>query len=328
MFFQSTPRKPRIAGRRLRASAADLTFAAQACEAGQWGVRVDVPVREVLCPGSVAEALAVLAQRPEAVPIAGGTDLMVQLRDGRKRAAVLLDLSRLELSGVREFEDGIEIGATTPMATIAADAHIRDSYPALALSAAQVGAWPIQCRATLGGNLANASPAADTAPALLVEDARLVLASSAGERRVSVDGFFHAPGRSALASGELILSVILPPPTIVPGLRVLESFVKVGPRQEQIISVVSLAGHALIAGDGTISDVRLAFGAVAATPVRARHTEQALAGRRPDAAVRREAVRALQRDIAPIDDVRAPAGYRRVAAAVLLNRFLEESARG
>lgn len=289
---------------------------------------MDVPVREVVRPGSLAEALLALAERPDALVIAGGTDLLVQLRDGRKRAATLVDLDRLDLAGVRETNGGIEIGAATPMDRIAADPRIRRLHPALAEAAAQIGAWPIQCRATLGGNLANASPAADTAPALLVADASLTLVSHGGTRKVPVEEFFRAPGRSALAPAELILSVLLPTPSEERGLRAFESFVKVGSRREQIISMVSLAGRALVAGDGTFSEVRLAFGSVAPTPVRARRTEHLITGRRPDAELRREATRVLQDDISPIDDVRAPAGYRRIACAVLLARFLEEAAHG
>jgi len=289
---------------------------------------VDVPVREVMRPGNLAEALAMLTQRPDSVPIAGGTDLMVQLRDGRKRAATLVDLDRLGLAGVRETNGGIEIGAATPMDRIAADPRIRRLHPALAQAAAQIGAWPIQCRATLGGNLANASPAADTAPALLVAGASLTLVSSAGTKQVPIDEFFLAPGRSALGPGELILSIVLPSSSREPDLRAFERFVKVGPRREQIISMVSFAGRALVAGDGTFSEVRLAFGSVAPTPVRARRTERLVTGRHPDAELRREATRVLQDDISPIDDVRAPAGYRRIACAVLLARFLEEAARG
>ena len=279
-------------------------------------------------PGSLAEALVALAERPDSVPIAGGTDLMVQLRDGRKHAATLVDLDRLGLAGIRETDGGIEIGAATPMDRIAADSRIRRTHPALAEAAAQVGAWPIQCRATLGGNLANASPAADTAPALLVAGASLTLVSRAGTRQVLIDEFFLAPGHSALAPAELILSILLPSQSQQPELRAFERFVKVGPRREQIISMVSLAGRALVSNDGTLSEVRLALGSVAPTPVRARRTERLLTGRRLDAELRREAARVLQDDISPIDDVRAPAGYRRIACAVLLARFLEEAVRG
>ncbi len=240
---------------------------------------------------------------------------------------MLVDLGGLGLSSVRRSDGKTEIGAATRMDVIAADAHIRRFYPALAASAAGVGAWPIQCRATLGGNLANASPAADTAPPLLVEGATLVVVSTAGERRVALEDFFLAPGCTALARGELILSVVLPPPPTASGARLFERFVKVGPRREQIISVVSLAGRALVLPDGTLAEVRLALGSVAPTPLRARRTERILERRRPEGATRREALLTLEEEIAPIDDVRAPARYRRVAAAVLLDRFLGEVAR-
>jgi len=287
---------------------------------------MDVPVRQVVRPATVAEALAELAARPDARPIAGGTDLMVQLRDGRRSAACLVDLDALGLTGIRRTAAGLEIGGATTMDRIAAEPEVRRSFPALAEAARAVGAWPIQCRATIGGNLANASPAADTAPALLIAGALLELASQGATRLVPIGEFFVGPGRSALRPGELIVSVRLPAPSTPAGGRVVERFVKVGPRREQVISVVSLAGRAEVSADGALSSVRLALGSVAPTPVRARHAEEALCGRPPDAAARREAASALQRDIAPIDDVRAPARYRRIAAAVLLDRFLDEAA--
>ncbi len=287
---------------------------------------MDVHVGEVVRPGALSEALAVLARRPEAKAVAGGTDLMVQLRDGRRRVGTLVDLGRLGLDRIVETDRGIEVGAATCMDRIAAEPRIRTFFPALAAAAAQVGAWPIQCRATIGGNLANASPAADTAPPLFIEGARVKAASNSGERSIPIEEFFLAPGRSALAPSELIVSVFLPYPEPDPGARLVERFVKVGPRPEQIISVVSLAARAMVLRNGALSEVRVALGSVAPTPVRGLHAERTLEGRVPDAGVRREAARALQEDIAPIDDVRAPARYRRLAAAVLLDRFLEEAA--
>jgi CO/xanthine dehydrogenase FAD-binding subunit len=289
---------------------------------------VDLPVREVVRPTGMNEALRLLAERPACAPIAGGTDLVVQLRDGRRQVATLVDLSALELAGIRVANGTTEIGSATHMDAIAAHPHIRRFYPALAAAAVQVGAWPIQCRATLGGNLANGSPAADTAPALLVEDATLVIASTAGERTLAIEEFFLAPGRCALARGELIVAIILPPPPGDARGRAVERFAKLGPRREQIISVVSLAGRAVVGDDGTLQGVRIALGAVAPTPVRARRSERILDGRRPTLARRRDAVEALEADIAPIDDVRAPARYRRLASAVLLARFLDEVTHG
>jgi CO/xanthine dehydrogenase FAD-binding subunit len=281
---------------------------------------VDLPVQRVVRPRSVAEATALLAGDPDARPVAGGTDLVVQLRAGRRRVATLVDISGLELAGIRETgAGGLSIGATTSMAAIARDPRVRDRCPALAAAAGVVGAWPIQCRATLGGNLANASPAADTAPALLIADAAVVIATPAGSRTVPLEAFFLAPGRTALLPGELVVAVVLPAP---PGGAV-ERFVKLGPRREQVIAVVSLAGRVVAGRAGRLDRIRLALGAVAPTPVRARRTERLMEGRIPDRESRQEAALVLQDDIAPIDDVRAPARYRRVTAAVLLDRFLE-----
>jgi len=289
---------------------------------------MDVPVSEVIRPATVADAVALLASRTDARPIAGGTDLMVQLRDGRRSAALLVDLGGLGLDGIRRTDAGFEVGALTSMDRLAADPAIAAHFPALAEAAGTVGAWPIQCRATLGGNLANASPAADTAPALLVADASFTLVSPSRTRRVAAADFFRGPGRSALEPGELLVSVALPLGPTVGGARTVERFVKVGPRREQVISVVSLAARAVVRADGTLELLRVALGSVAPTPVRARRAEAVVAGRRPDAPARRAAVRELQRDIAPIDDVRAPAAYRRIVAAVLLDRFLEDVDRG
>jgi CO/xanthine dehydrogenase FAD-binding subunit len=290
---------------------------------GKRGVRaLDLLVQRVVRPISLSAALAALAEHPEARPVAGGTDLVVQLRDGRQRVGTLVDLSAAGMDGIVERSGGLVIGATTTMAAIAAHPLVQARHPALAAAARTVGAWPIQCRATLGGNLANASPAADTAPALLVADARVRIAARNAVRRLPLDEFFLGPGRTALGRFDLIAAVELP----TPRPEAVERFFKVGPRQEQIIAVVTLAGR-LVVEDGVVSSARIALGAVAPTPVRARRTEATLEGRRPGRELVDEAVRALQTEITPIDDVRAPARYRRVAAAVLLSRLLE-SCRG
>jgi CO/xanthine dehydrogenase FAD-binding subunit len=285
---------------------------------------MDLPVSRVFRPTSLNEALRLLAEDPHARPLAGGTDVVVQLRDGRRNIATLVDISPLGLAGIRESGDGLEIGACTAMDEIASNPRVRTVCPSLAEAAALVGAWPIQCRATLGGNLANASPAADTAPPLLIAEAELLVASPSGRRRVPVTELFVAPGRTCLAADELILAVHVPAPWCAHD-RLVERFRKVGPRREQIIAVVSLAARVGVSG-GVVGEARLALGSVAATPVRARAAESCLAGKRLTAALRAEACAALQDDITPIDDVRAPASYRRMVAAVLLDRVLAEVA--
>lgn len=285
---------------------------------------MDLPVTELLRPRDLEEALALLAARPEARPLAGGTDLVVQLRAGRRAERVLVDLSRVGLAGIRETGSGLEIGAGATMDEIARDPHLARWAPALARAAGWVGAWPIQCRATLGGNLANASPAADTAPPLLVAGARVRLRSATGgERDLPIEELFTGPGRTALAPGELIVAVLLPEPL---GAGGAERFAKLGPRREQVISVVSLAVRVVDRAGGRLRGVRIALGAVAPTPVRARRAEAVLEGSRPDAGALAAASEALALDIAPIDDLRAPATYRRHAAAVLLRRAVVEIA--
>lgn len=288
---------------------------------------MDLPVERIERPASLEEALALLADDPAALAVAGGTDVVVQLRDGRRRARILIDLNRLELSWIHEHDDHVEIGAGTPMDMIADSPVVRAAAPALAAAAGLVGAWPIQCRATLGGNLANASPAADTVPPLLVADAELELVSLGGSRTVPLDELLLGPGRTALAPGELIRSIRVPRLPAGGG----ERFAKLGPRREQIISMVGVAMRA-VRGEGgaldggALHEVRIAVGSAAPRVVRARRAEAALERRRLDDVVRREALRALQADIAPIDDVRAPAAYRRLAAATLLDRFIRELA--
>lgn len=285
---------------------------------------MDLPIERVERPADLEEALVLLGRDPAALAVAGGTDVVVQLRDGRRRARTLVDLNRLELSWIADHDGHLEIGAGTPMDVIADSPAVRAAAPALAAAAGLVGAWPIQCRATLGGNLANASPAADTVPPLLVAEAELELVSLGGSRTVLLDELLLGPGRTALAPGELIRAVRVPRLPAGGG----ERFAKLGPRREQIISMVGVALRAVRGDGGALHQVRIAVGSAAPRVVRARRAEEALEGRRPDDDVRRAALVALQQDIAPIDDVRAPAVYRRLAAATLVDRFAREIADG
>jgi CO/xanthine dehydrogenase FAD-binding subunit len=287
---------------------------------------MDLPVDSLVRPRTVQEALAFLASHRHARVVAGGTDLVVQLRDGRRRAETLVDISDLGLGGIEATEKGLSIGAGTTMVEISTSPLVRRTSPALADAAAQVGAWPIQCRATLGGNLANASPAADTAPPLLVAGAAVTLASPHGKRHLPLEELFTGPGATQIKPNELLLAVLVPAVKLAKGRQCVERFVKVGPRREQIISVVSMAGRIVKAADGRLELVRLAYGSVAATPRRARATERLLEQKVLDEKLRRRALETLCEDISPIDDVRAPARYRTLAAAVLLDRFLEEVA--
>jgi carbon-monoxide dehydrogenase medium subunit len=207
------------------------------------------------------------------------------------------------------------------MDEIADSEAIRSMCPALCEAARKVGAWPIQCRATLGGNLANASPAADTAPALLIADAVIVTEGPGGRREVGIDNFFTGPGETTLGDEELIRSIKIPqnPPSF-------SRFTKLGWQREQIISVVSLAIQLHINNRAEVTEAAVALGAVAPTPTRAPTVEATLLGHTLDPSIIERAVKAVQDDISTIDDVRAPAWYRRVAAATLVQHMLEEAA--
>ena len=274
----------------------------------------------IATPPDLAAAYALLAASRHA-PIAGGTDLMVRLTgeigDPPER---LLDVSRLrELVGITEEGGSLVLGARTTYTEIRASAECRLHLPALVEAAATVGAAQIQNRGTLGGNIANASPAGDTLPVLLATDAEIVVGSVRGERTIRASEFFPAYRKTALADDELILRIRIPLPV---GRQV--RFRKVGTRRAQAISkiVMSLAWRP----EGDVwADVRLALGSVAATPIRARKTERILEGRHPSQEVAGEAAETLADEIRPIDDVRSTADYRRRVSARILHRMLREA---
>ena len=283
---------------------------------------MDLPVKGIYRPLTFDEAVAAFAEEPTMLPIAGGTDVSVQMRAGRHAGRRLLDLSGVLPRSISADGDFIKIGAGATMDEIADSDALRSVCPALCEAARKVGAWPIQCRATLGGNLANASPAADTALPILIGHGLVVAAGPNGLRNIESENFFTGPGENTLKSGELIHSIRLPvtdPPSF-------SRFTKLGWQREQIISVVSLSISLHLTDQGLVTQAAVALGAVAATPRRAPTVEAVLVGHPLDPAAISRAVEAVQDDIAPIDDVRAPAWYRRVAAATLLERMLEEAA--
>lgn len=281
---------------------------------------MDLPVEGLVRPRTFDEAITAFADEPSLLPIAGGTDLSVVLRSGRRGSARLLDLNGILSDAISDDGRAIVIGAGATMDRIARSELVRTHCPELIEAACKVGAWPIQCRATLGGNLGNASPAADTGPPLLVSDARIEAVRARGTRSIPIGDFFRGPGKTALEPGELIRSIHLPKNQEYD----LRRFEKLGWRREQIISVVSVALRLRLDPSRRIVAVAAAFGAVAATPIRAATVEQTLLGQPLDGETRTRAVEAVQRDIHPISDVRAPAWYRRMAAATLLQRLLEE----
>jgi CO/xanthine dehydrogenase FAD-binding subunit len=276
---------------------------------------------ELLRPRNLGEALVMMqgASEHPLTPLAGGTDLFVYLNFGTLGATRFIDLWPLrELRGIRPGRHATMIGALTTFAELREHPAVRRRYPSLAGAAREIGGLQNQNRATLGGNLANASPAGDTLPVLLALDAVLELVSVRGARSVPVDEFFLGYRKTALAPDELIAEIVLP----LPPRGAFQFFRKVGTRRAQSISKVVFAGLLTRDRRGRVGDVRLAYGSVAPIPVRARRAEGALRGRQLDRDAVAAARAALAEAVRPIDDIRSTRDYRAEVAGNLLAQFL------
>jgi CO/xanthine dehydrogenase FAD-binding subunit len=267
---------------------------------------------------SLDAALAILAEEPGAWrPFAGGTDLMVQLAAGTLTHRQFVNVWGLrELRQVAVADDAVTIGALTTFSDVQKHERLGAEFPLLGRAAADTGGIANQNRGTIAGNVANASPAADTPPALLVYDAQIELASTRGRRVVPYDRFHSGYKQMDLAPDELIVAVRLPRRS-----GWIQHYRKVGARRAQAISKVCFAAAARVE-QGRIAEVRLALGSVAPTVVRAAQAEAALTAATPDRDTIRAALEALHRDIAPIDDIRSTRAYRTAVAANLLRDFL------
>jgi CO/xanthine dehydrogenase FAD-binding subunit len=250
--------------------------------------------------------------------LAGGTDLMVPFAAGRLPDHLFLNLWGVdELRGIAVTEGDVTMGALTLFRDIAAHPVFQREFPNLVRSAKVTGALAIQSRGSVGGNIANGSPAADTPPSLLAYGAELELSSLRGSRWVPYADFHTGYKRSLLAPDELITRIRLSRPRV----GGFHYFRKVGTRQAQAIAKVSLAAWALVA-DGRIQELRLGLGSVAPMPIRAKGTEAVLLGGSLAKLPLDAALVALQADISPIDDLRSSAAFRRKVAGNLLSDML------
>lgn len=276
---------------------------------------------KVLTPQTWPQALAMKAEHPQALPVRGGTDVMVELNFDRRRPGALLDLGSVpDLEAVDEIGGVMRLGAGVTYQQVIDE--LGEATPALAQASRTVGSPQIRHRGTVGGNLGSASPAGDCHPPLLAADARVELASVRGTRTVAADEFFIGPKRSVLAPDELIAAVWLPSATGP------QRFAKVGTRSAMVIAVCSFA----LALDVPGRTARTGIGSAAPTPVRAREAEGYLAAALPwdragdgsdlDDAVAVEFGRLVAGAAAPIDDVRGTADYRRHALAVIAARSI------
>lgn len=271
-------------------------------------------------PKTLSEALAVLAAEPLAwTVLAGGTDLMVRFNAGQLRDHRFLDISVLkELKTLREDDAFLHVGALCTFSTLKEWVPVERFFPSIVASARHTGSVAIQNRGTLGGNIANASPAADTPPSLLAYGAELELCSVRGTRIVPYDAFHLEYKKMDLAEDELISAVRLPKPAG----KGFHFFRKVGTRKAQAISKLCLAAYAQLENGG-IADIRIGLGSLGPVPRRARGVESVLRHARLDSLPWKAAREALEQDISPIDDIRSTAHYRRVAAGNILAQMLK-----
>ncbi len=282
-------------------------------------MRSQVPSYEMVAPANLSAALDLLAREPGAWrPFAGGTDLMVLFEAGKLGHRKFFSIWHLaELRGIAEDRNFISLGALITYTEIQRHARLQHEFPLLCQAARETGSIATQNRGTLGGNVVNASPAADSPPALLVYDAEIELVSARGARWIPYAKFHIGYKQMDLAADELLRRIRLPR-RAAPWMQYYR---KVGTRKAQAISKVCLAGAAEMSG-GAVKDIRLALGSVAPIPLRCTKAEDAVRGKRPDAAAIAAAQAALALEIAPIDDIRSTSRYRMRVAQNLLAEFL------
>jgi CO/xanthine dehydrogenase FAD-binding subunit len=283
-------------------------------------MRSYLPAYDLKAPRNLEEALSLLQGAPEEwTPFAGGTDLMVLLEFGKLRPGKFLSLINLsELSGIEEFPTHVTLGALTTYTQVQRSAILRQEFPLLCQAARESGAIAIQNRGTLGGNIANASPAADSPPALLAYDAELELTSASQRRWVPYREFHTGYKKTLIRPTELISRIRLPRSR---AQHWKQMYRKVGTRRAQAISKVCFAGMAQVAGR-EILEIHVAFGSVAPIPVRCFKTEAVLRNKTVSPALLQRAKETLSEELFPIDDFRSTAAYRSQVAGNLLEEFL------
>lgn len=279
---------------------------------------------EYFAPESVAEAVTLMSQRgPGGKFLAGGTDLLVQMREAGLKPAYLVSLRNLaELRDLRyDPHVGLTIGSLVTMDSMVSSSIVQEKYAILAQGARLVGSVQIKNLATVGGNLCNAAPSADTAPPLIALDARAKITSPDGERTVPLEDFFIGPGETVLAPAELLTEIVVPTPPRRSG----GCYMRHTPRAWMDIAVVGVASFVVLDEAGACRDARIVLGAVAPTPMRARGAEDLLRGRSLSDATIEEAAERASEEARPISDIRASAEYRRHLVGVLTRRTLRQA---
>jgi carbon-monoxide dehydrogenase medium subunit len=279
---------------------------------------------DYIAPRSIDETISLLASHNgDARALAGGTDFIVQLREGRREAKLVVDVKNIpDLMQVTADKNGLRIGAAASCRDICSNPIVQPKYPGLIDGIHLIGGVQIQSRASVGGNLCNASPAADSIPALIVHNAICHIAGQGGERTMPVEEFCIAPGKNALQVGELLTHITIPPPQKNFGA----SYLRFIPRNEMDIAVVGAGASVLLDTDRKrFVAVRIALGAVAPTPLLASSAGDFLAGKALTHEGVKEAARMAQSIAKPITDLRGTAEHRKHLVAVLVERALDKA---
>jgi carbon-monoxide dehydrogenase medium subunit len=279
-------------------------------------------------PTSVQEAGRLFRENgPGGRFLAGGTDLIIAMKEKGLVPKYVIDLKMIPgLAAIRENADGaISIGALTTMREIETSPLIKKRYPFLAQSAAEVGSIQIRNRATVGGNMANATPSADVAPALIALNAIARIAGESGERSLPLEEFFSGPGQTVMAGGEILTEIIIPKTSA----RLVGDYIKFSPREMMDLAYVGVAvTYNLAEQEKKCTDVRIVLGAVAPTPIRAKRAEAILEGQVVGEALAEKAGAIAAEEARPISDVRSTADYRRAMVGAMTKRAILNAATG
>jgi aerobic carbon-monoxide dehydrogenase medium subunit len=278
-------------------------------------------------PTTLTEASRLLKDNgPGGRFLAGGTDLVIAMKEKGLLPKYIVDLKRVPgLAGIREHDDGtMTIGALTTMYAIETSPVIKKKYPFLAQSAAEVGSIQIRNRATIGGNMANATPSADVAPSLIALNGTAKIASAAGERTVSMEEFFRGPGQNVMSADEILTEITIPKTSP----QLVGEYIKFSPRDMMDLAYIGVAVAYNFGGDKKWTGVRIVLGAVAPTPIRAKNSEALLEGQVLSEELAVKVGDEAARESKPISDVRSSADYRRAMVGVMTKRAILNAAVG
>ncbi|MGE0387855.1 MAG: xanthine dehydrogenase family protein subunit M [Gammaproteobacteria bacterium] len=268
-------------------------------------------------PQTIAQAVGLIKADPTARVLAGGTDLLVQFRTGLRRPSAFIDVKKIpELTGLSIDASGMRLGAATPAIVLYEHPEARRLWPGLVEGAHLIGSTQVQGRGSVGGNLCNSSPAADSVCGLIVNRATCIVAGPGGERSVAAEDFCTGPGRNVLAPGEFLVALSVPRPAPRTG----DAYLRLIPRSEMDIAVAGAAVSVTLDAAGTCTAARVAIAAVAPTALLVPEAAAALVGSRLDAAALDRAAAAASAASRPIDDKRGTAAYRRQVVGVLVKR--------